>query len=748
MVTHHAIDGRPGIHYLPLALAAIASLSACGGSRSVPPAPAAPAPAPAQPNKPPTAGPPLAPVRPVSDDYFGTQVVDPYRWMETPESPELVSWMKAQDVYTRAFLARIPQRDALRARIGELDKTVDTVSGVRRYGKWIFYLKRPAGSELAKLYVREGMNGPERLLFDPQQEKEGEAHVSVNAAVPSRDGRYVALGTSPAGSEDGIVRVLETATGKFTGDRIDRINFAAGGVGEWLDHRHLGVLRLQKLPPGAPQTERYNNIRQYLHTVGNDPEGDPVLSGRGVNPAIPVEADSDRVFVTTIPTLPHLFAIVGRGTDKHIALYVAPLSRLGPGDAIPWRKLVDFQDRVVDFAVHRGDLYLLTHKDAPRYQLVRTRLSKPDPAHAEAVIPEGELVLRGLAAAKDALYVSATERGLGRLLRLRWDGKGAQNRPVPIEGSLSLHFADVRQEGVLFEQQSWLRPRAIFAYRPGDKTARDTGLQPAAQVDVSAFTSIEVEAPSADGTAVPLSIVVRKDAPRDGSNLTFLDAYGGYGNSYDPFFDPRFIAAFEHGTFAVCHVRGGSELGDDWHEQGRLANKHHTWEDFIGCGEYLVANKYTSPGKLVGSGTSMGGICIGNVVVRRPDLLAAAIIRVGVSNPLRMEASSNIFQVPEIGTVTTKEGFDMLLAMDPYLQVKDGVRYPPVLLTTGLTDPRVVPWQVTKMAARLQQATASGKPVLLRVEQQGGHGLGSTASQFNEEFADDIAFGLAQTGSP
>jgi prolyl oligopeptidase len=694
-------------------------------------------------------GPPRAPVRPVTDDYFGRRVVDPYRWMETPGSPELAAWMRAQDEYTRAHLGRIAVRDELRRRLQELDRSIDRVAIVAVEGKWVFYFKRPAGSELAKLYVREGIQGAERLLFDPQTETSGGAHVSLNEAVPSPDGRYVAISTSAAGSEDGIVRVLETATGAFTSDRIDRVNFAAWGHVVWLDGKRFAVGRLQKLAPGAAQTDRYKNIREYLHTLGSDPEADPVMAGRGVNPAIDVHGVSDWVDISFIPTIPYVFAMSGHGTDEDIALYAAPLARIGrgQGDRIPWKKMAGFDDQVNGFAAHGDDLYLLSHKGAPRYKVLRTRLSRPDTAHADVVVPPGRRVLRSIVAARDGLYVTATESVLGRLMRVPWRGRDVEDVAVPLEGALSLDFADLRRDGVLFEQESWLVPRAIFSYEPKPGRAVDTGLQPPGSVDMSRFSSTLVEAESADHTRVPLSIIMRRDAPRDGKSFALLDAYGGYGVSNDPYFDPRRVAFYERGLLAVCHVRGGGELGKDWHEQGRLGNKHHTWEDFIACAEYLIAHRYTSPAKLVGRGTSMGGVCIGNAAVRRPDLFAAALMRVGVLNPLRMEATFNIFQVPEIGSVETPAGFEMLLAMDAYHQVKDGGRYPAVLLTTGAYDPRVAPWQVTKMAARLQAATASGRPVLLRVEAQGGHGIGSTATQTIDETADTLAFALEQTGS-
>jgi prolyl oligopeptidase len=296
---------------------------------------------------------------------------------------------------------------------------------------------------------------------------------------------------------------------------------------------------------------------------------------------------------------------------------------------------------------------------------------------------------------------------------------------------------------------SWTKALKIYAYDPGTKQLTDTRMQPVGPFDdLLNLESIEVDVPSHDGTLVPLSIIHQKGLKLDGSNPTLLEGYGAYGVSDDPYFDPVLLAWFERGgVYADCHVRGGGEYGEAWHLGGKGATKPNTWRDFIACAEYLVQKKYTSPAHLAGKGESAGGILIGRAITDRPDLFGAAIIRVGILDMLRFETTANgVSNIPEFGSTKTKEGFDALYAMSSYNHVRDATAYPAVLLTTGDNDPRIDPWIVAKMTARLQAATTSGKPVLLRVDYGAGHGVAGTENQYRDEMADSMSFLLWQFG--
>jgi prolyl oligopeptidase len=345
--------------------------------------------------------------------------------------------------------------------------------------------------------------------------------------------------------------------------------------------------------------------------------------------------------------------------------------------------------------------------------------------------------------------VQDLDGGIGRLRRLPYGSGTAESVKLPFDGAIQSLVTNPTEPGAWLELVGWTRPPLWYALDAKSTKLEDTHIVPPSPVDFSQITSEEVKAKSADGTMVPLSIVHKRGIAMNGSNPTWLEGYGAYGFTLDPVFRPTWLAFLERGgIYAVAHIRGGGEYGEDWHNAGRQLTKQHTIDDFIACARYLIENKYTSPAKLGGEGTSAGGITIGGAVTQRPDLLGAALIRVGDSDALRSELmASGPANIPEFGTVKEADGFKALYAMDAYQHVKPAA-YPAVLLTTGVNDPRVAPWQAAKMAARLQAATTSGKPVLLRVDYDAGHGMGSTKSQRDSELADELAFLFWQFGVP
>jgi prolyl oligopeptidase len=683
--------------------------------------------------------PPSAPVREVTDEYFGQKVVDPYRWMEDTKSAETIAWMKSQADYARTYLDGLPLRSELLARLNELSDAGVVVSAVQRVANTYFYYRLAPGENDRSLYVREGLGGTERLLIDPGKLSSAGQRYSINAFSPSFDGKYVSFVISVGGSENGEMRVIEAATGKDLGERIDRARF---GAGAWLpDGKSFLYNRLQKLPDGAPPTELYQKSRVYRHVLGTSPDTDTAIFGYEVNPNIKLE--TTRLPFAFVPLgSKSVFAIVNSGVSPNSEIYVAPLEALDQSP-ISWRKVASLDDEVSSFDVHGDELYLLTYKNTPRYKVIRVSVGDPDPSKATVVFPDGEAVVTGMGAAKDALYVQTLDGGVGLLWRVDYKGGAPQPVKAPHDGSAAIGWTDQEAEGVLFNLSSWTSSPAYFAYDPKTGSSTDTKLAPPIPVDMSGIDVTTVKVKSHDGTMVPMAILAKRGLKRDGTNPTLLGGYGAYGiETTSPFFYPPFLAWLERGgVLAFAGVRGGGEYGEEWHLAGKGATKPNTWKDFIACAEYLVREKYTSSEHLSGQGASAGGILIGNSIAERPDLFGAAVDRVGVNNALRAETTSNgVPNIPEFGSFKTEEGFKALIAMDAYSKIKNGTKYPAVLLTTGINDPRVEPWMSAKMAARLQAASASGKPVLLRVDYDAGHGMGSTKKQRNEEMADIYAF--------
>jgi prolyl oligopeptidase len=690
-------------------------------------------------------GPPVAERHDVTETFYGQVVIDPYRSLEDWHDPKVAQWLKGQDNYTRATLNSIPGREKFLNRVKSLDTASTRVRDAQIWGGKTFYLKADPGADNVKLYVVDRVGAPERLLVDPELLTKDGVHSSIDYFQPSLDGTLVAYGISAGGSENSVIHILETATGKPLPDAIDRCRF---GAVAWLPGNESFLYnRLQKMTPEMPRTAFEQRSRAYLHRLGDDPEHDRFIFGYGYSPDLKIE-DNDLSFLTYSPAAPYVIGLVAHGTQNEATAYYIPFGQLMT-KPIRWKKLFDVDDAVVRADVHNDDLYLVTHKNKPRYEVTRTSLKNPDVAHATVVVPASEVVIQEADVASDGIYIRDLDGGIGRMRRLSFDGN---IEPVPVGDGQSVQAISATpiEPGALLNVVSWTTSPRWLKYDPKTKIATDTGIQPPLPIDTSAYESVEVKATSADGTMIPLSIIRAKNIKLDGNHPTHLVGYGAYGISYDAYFDPVWLAWLERGgVIAFAHVRGGGEYGEEWYRAGYKLTKQHTIDDFIASAEYLIANKYTSPQRLSSEGTSAGGILIGGAITQRPDLFAGALIRVGCSNATRMEFTPNgPPNIAEFGTVTDPDGFKGLYAMDAYQHVKDGTAYPGVLLTAGINDPRVDPSQPAKMTARLQAATSSRKPVLLRVDYDAGHGMGSTRGQHDLEYGDEMSFLLWQDGDP
>ncbi|MFY9860672.1 MAG: prolyl oligopeptidase family serine peptidase, partial [Candidatus Cybelea sp.] len=356
--------------------------------------------------------------------------------------------------------------------------------------------------------------------------------------------------------------------------------------------------------------------------------------------------------------------------------------------------------------------------------------------------------------ASDGLYVLSRTGGFGKITRISLAGDGtpgaARDVDLPYQGAINAIATDSREAGVVFGLTGWTHSLLYFQADANGSVA-DTHLKALANVDMSDYTSSEVQARSADGTMVPLSIVYRKGLPLNGTHPAYLEGYGSYGITLEPAFSATRVAWMERGgVFAVCHVRGGGWYGEAWHRAGMISTKPHTWQDFIACGRWLIAHKYTRSAHLAGEGTSAGGITIGRAITAEPHLFAAALDVVGESNAMRGEFTPNgPPNIPEFGTVKNETGFRALYAMDAYEHVVPGTAYPAVMLITGYNDPRVSSWELAKFTARLAASTSSGRPILLRVDYDAGHGfLAASREQTEQLLTDEYAFLLWQCGDP
>ena len=687
---------------------------------------------------------PIARIENTTDTHWGVEVDDPYRYMEDQDDPEVVEWFKGQAEYTKSVLAGLPMRQEIYERLIELDQGAPyTTYGVRRLANGdMFYMRRNAGENLGKLYYHPADSDSARLLVDPETlGAEGEQHYSVGTYMPSWDGSYVTYGLAQGGSELTSYHIMEVASSNAADAPIDNIETAYNSPMWTASGDSFYYSRRRDLPEDAPQTEIYKQTMVRYHELGTDPGEDPVIAAYELSDRLPL-LDTDFPSLWLTPNSEHAVLKVKHGDNNEISLFTAPVDSLLSGD-IPWVLISEEADLVTGFAVMGDDIYLLTAQDAPRYQLIKTNLAAPDLDTADVVIAPGEMVLRDVVAAKDAVYVDALQDGLNKVIRVAPD-KTTEVLNTPRAGAGYISSVSPKVDGILIYETSWIQGGVRYAYEPTAGTFTDTGMVPVGKFDnLEGFVAKEVLVSSHDGTQVPLSILHRADLKMDGSSPTIVYGYGSYGFPINVFFSPTRLAWLERGgVYAIAHVRGGGEYGQEWHYAGRMANKPNTWLDLIACAEYLVDKGYTAPAHMAPRGGSAGGVLAGRSVTTRPDLFGAVVIQVGMLDAIRAETTTNgVPNIKEFGTVTDEEGFKGLLAMSSYHHVREGVTYPATLLTHGYNDNRVNVWMSGKMAARLQAANGEdGTPVLLRVEFDSGHGIGSTRDQVLSEVADIYSF--------
>jgi prolyl oligopeptidase len=702
---------------------AAAALSAQSAERVIPATPAGP--------------PPGLAAQPVVETYFGIEVTDRFRFIEAKD-PTTIDWMKAQGSYTRSVLDSIAPRAEYLRKLSAFGASFALVKSVQPAGNMLFYLERKPGSDAFDLVVRP--NGrPKRTLVDATAliKAAGGVPHAIDYFAPSRDGKRVAIGISVGGSENSVLTVLDVASGATVAGPVDR---AQWGFPSWTDDGlALFVGRLQELRPGAAPAEKYLNYSSSYW----DLQGPPVRIAGASSEMGPVKDPLIFPFTRVVADASRAILIGKNGVQNEVEAWIAPLKE-ATAEKAQWRLLVKRDDDVTVLDANSTTLYLLTHKDAPTFNVKALPLNGTL-ANAKTLIPaRADRVIESIHAAADGLYVAA-RRGLdAQLLHVSLDGKVAELN-LPFQGTISEVATDPTQAGAVVELEGWISPPTHYRYDSTKNVFTQLDLNSGPTLDPKRYSVVELSATAADGTRVPLSVVAPAGplSPRP----TLLDAYGAYGISNLPWFAPRIPALADAGAvYAECHVRGGGELGEAWRLGGKDAQKPNTWRDFIACAETLIAKGYTTRDMLTIQGTSAGGITVGRAATERPNLFAGAIARVGDVDSLRSEVMpTGPANIPEFGTFKEEQGFKNLLAMDAYQHVRNDVRYPAFLLTTGLNDPRVEPWEPAKMAARLMEL-ADHAPVLLRVEDSAGHGMGTTKSTRDAEDADIAAFVFWRAG--
>jgi len=691
--------------------------------------------------------PPVAEPKPVADIFHGTRVIDSYRWLEKSDSPATEKWVSEQNAYTRALLDPLPMRSAVQKRLTDL-LSIGTVTPPIVGGRHYFYTKREGMQNQPVLYVRDQLNGTDRVLVDANQ-LAADGTIALDWFQPSYNGKYVAYGISAGGSEMSTLHVIESSTGKELPDTIERTRAASIA---WL-HDNSGFYYTRYPNKGdVPAGQEMYNRHVFFHLLGSPVDSDDPIFGEGRDP-------EDWPSVSLSNDGRWLVINVSQGWTKS-ELYLMDLK----SEKAPIR-LTTGKNFLYSVDIYDGKAYITTNEDAPRYRVFVTNAGNFDREAWKEIIPQSDAVLQGAAVFGGKLFAQYEQNATSQLSLFDLDGKSIGSLPLPGIGTVFAATGKWDREEAFYGFQSFTVPPSIYrldlkAIKGNlngkiDATASDFALwtkADAPSVDPSVYDVSQEWFHSKDGTRVPMFIVYKKGLQKNGKNPTLLTGYGGFNVSLTPAFSRTAYLWMEHGgVYAVANLRGGAEFGEEWHRAGMLDKKQNVFDDMIAAAEHLISEKYTDKRHLAVQGGSNGGLLMGALITQRPDLFRAVVCQVPLLDMLHYQD----FQIaklwiPEYGTSENPEQFKWLYAYSPYHHVKAGTEYPAILFMTADTDTRVDPMHAKKMTALMQAEASNGmsktRPILLRIESKAGHGAGKPVTKQIEESTDVYSFLFWQLG--
>jgi prolyl oligopeptidase len=678
--------------------------------------------------------PPVATPRPVADFFHGTRVIDSYRWLEKADSPEVRKWVSEENDYTRALLDPLAGRAAIQKRLTEL-LSIGSVSAPVLAGHHYFYTRREGLQNQPVLYVRDSLNGSDRVLVDANS-LAADGTIALDWFQPSENGKYVAYGTSPSGSEMSTLHVIESKTGEILPDTIERTRAASIA---WL-HDNSGFYYTRYPKKGeVPAGQEMYNRHVYFHLLGSPVETDDAIFGEGRDP-------EDWPGVSLSNDGRWLLINVSEGWTKS-ELFLMDLK----GGKAPIR-LTTGKNFLYSADIFDGKVYITSNEDAPRYRVFVTDAGNFDREAWKEIIPQSDAVLQGAAVFGGKLVAQYEQNASSKVKTFDLDGKKLNDIALPAIGTVYSSGGKWNRDEVFYGFQSFTFAPSIYRYDLKDGSTSLWTKVDAPSIEASAYDVQQEWFNSKDGTRVPMFVVHKKGLQKNGKNPTLLTAYGGFNVSLTPTFSRTAYLWMEHGgIYAVANLRGGAEFGEDWHRAGMLDKKQNVFDDMIAAAQHLISEKYTDKQHLAIQGGSNGGLLMGAMITQRPDLFRAVVCQVPLLDMLHYQD----FQIaklwiPEYGTAENPDQFKWLYAYSPYHHVKTGVEYPAILFMTADTDTRVDPMHAKKMTALMQAAAQNGsshtRPILLRIESKAGHGAGKPVTKQIEEFTDVYSFLFWQLG--
>lgn len=666
----------------------------------------------------------------VVDNYFGTEVADPYRWLEDDNSEATAAWVAAENAVTQDYLSQIPFRDAIRERLTQLWNYPKEGIPAKHGDAWYYFYND--GLQNQSVLYRTTAPGAEGEVFLDPNTLSDDGTVALSGVNFSKDGRYCAYAASASGSDWVTIRVMNSADRTLTDDRIEWVKFS-GAV--WAPDSKGFYYSAYDAPEKGVFSSQNQFQKVYYHKLGTPQSADKLIY---------MDAEHPLRYFSAWPSEDGkwLFVIAAEGTSGIEILYKKvsePKFRtLLPGFDSDYAPVECVDDQ----------LYYMTNKGASNYALMKVDLNNP--SKIEAVIPENDRnLLEGVTSAGGQLFASYLEDAQSAVYQYGFDGKKVREVALPAIGTVSGFDGEKEDTSLFYSLANYTAPATIYRY---DIASGVTELYKAPKVnfDPSLFVTEQVFFTSKDGTRVPMFVTHRKDMKLNGKNPCYLYAYGGFQINRTPGFNPSAIMFVEQGgIYCEANLRGGSEYGEEWHKAGMLENKQNVFDDFIAAAEYLIANKYTSSDKLAIAGGSNGGLLVGACEVQRPDLYAVCLPAVGVMDMLRFHKFTIGWGwVVEYGSSDDEEQFEYIYKYSPLHNIKPGVKYPATLVTTADHDDRVVPAHSFKFAAQMQYCQAGDAPILIRIESKAGHGAGKPTSKRIDEAADTYAFLFQNIGVP
>jgi prolyl oligopeptidase len=668
------------------------------------------------------------------DVYHGTKVPDLYRWLEDDNAPETKAWVEAQNKVTFAYLDKIPFRARLTERLKNLYNYAK-YSAPSRKGEYFFFRKNDGLQNQSVLYIQKGIEGKPEVLLDPNSwSKDGT--VQLTAFAPSKDARLAVYGVSRSGSDWQEYNVLDLTTRKPLADTIEWVKVS--GVA-WRGNGFY-YSRYPQPEKGKELSSANENHLVYYHRIGTPQSQDELVYEDPKNP------QRFHLLATTEDERFAILDISDRGTGKQgNAVMVMDLSKPGSRFLPLIPDITDDTYSVLENV--RGELLVYTDSDAPNGRVVRIDPARPAPANWTSVIASKNEPIDGVGVAGGKLFVTYMKDVASKAYVHNLEGTLENEIELPGLGAVSGFSGNMDDKFVFYNYTSFTYPSTIFRYDISSRRSSVFRKPEIPGLDTNQYETRQVFFTSKDGARVPMFLTHKKGLVLDGNNPTLMYGYGGFNVATTPGFNSLRIALLEQGfVYASVNMRGGSEYGESWHDAGTKTNKQNVFDDFIAAGEWLAANKYTSPARLAAQGGSNGGLLIGAVINQRPDLFRVAIPQVGVMDMLRFHKFTIGWNwIADYGSSDNPEEFKALYAYSPLHNVKQGQRYPSTLITTADHDDRVVPAHSFKYAATMQAKGSNEKPILIRIETSSGHGASNVTKQI-ESTADIYAFIMFEMG--